>query len=186
MPQIVTLDFETFYSRDFSLTKFTTEEYVRSPQFETIGVAIKIDNGETVWYPKPAVDAALSTIDWSDKMVVCQNTAFDGAIMAWRYNINPMAWFDILGMSRALYPHEKAHSLAAQANRAEIGQKGDEVLNEYVGFPGAKHDDEVDAAAHMGRALDEAHPAIVIPKAADRPRDLWGREDTSGESWKTA
>jgi DNA polymerase len=60
---------------------------------------------------------------------VCQNTAFDGAIMAWRYNIKPMAWFDILGMSRALYPHDKAHSLSAQANREEIGQKGDEVLN---------------------------------------------------------
>jgi DNA polymerase len=129
MPQIVTLDFETFYSRDFSLTKFTTEEYVRSPQFETIGVAIKIDEGETVWYPKPDVEEALAAIDWSDKMVVCQNTAFDGAIMAWRYNIKPMAWFDILGMSRALYPHDKAHSLAAQANREEIGQKGDEVLN---------------------------------------------------------
>lgn len=129
MPQIVTIDWETFYSRDFSLTKFTTEEYVRSPQFETIGVSIKIDDGETVWYPKPQVEATLAAIDWSDKMVVCQNTAFDGAIMSWRYGINPMAWFDIMGMSRALYPHEKSHSLAAQANRAEIGQKGDEVLN---------------------------------------------------------
>jgi DNA polymerase len=129
MPQIITLDFETFYSKDFSLTKFTTEEYVRSPQFETIGVSVKIGDGETVWYPKPQVESVLAEIDWSDKMVVCQNTAFDGAIMAWRYNIKPMAWFDIMGMSRALYPHEKSHSLAAQANRAEIGQKGDEVLN---------------------------------------------------------
>ena len=129
MPQIITLDFETFYSKDFSLTKFTTEEYVRSPQFETIGVSVKIGDGETVWYPKPQVESVLAEIDWSDKMVVCQNTAFDGAIMAWRYNIKPMAWFDIMGMSRALYPHEKSHSLAAQANRAEIGQKGNEVLN---------------------------------------------------------
>ena len=129
MPQIITLDFETFYSRDFSLTKFTTEEYVRSPQFETIGVSVKKGNGVTVWYPKPQVEPILAGIDWSNKMVVCQNTAFDGAIMAWRYNIKPMAWFDIMGMSRALHPHEKSHSLAAQANRAEIGQKGNEVLN---------------------------------------------------------
>jgi len=129
MPQIITLDFETFYSRDFSLTKLTTEEYVRSPQFETIGVSVKRGNGVTVWYPKPQVEPILAGIDWSNKMVVCQNTAFDGSIMAWRYNIKPMAWFDIMGMSRALHPHEKSHSLAAQANRAEIGQKGDEVLN---------------------------------------------------------
>lgn len=128
MTQILTIDFETYYSRDFSLTKFTTEEYIRSPEFETIGVAIKVGDAQTVWYPKPDVETALAAIDWSDKLVVCQNTAFDGAIMAWRYGINPLAWFDIMGMSRALFPHEKSHSLAAQAERMCIGQKGDEVL----------------------------------------------------------
>ena len=39
MNQIVTVDFETYYSSEYSLTKLTTEEYVRSPQYETIGVA---------------------------------------------------------------------------------------------------------------------------------------------------
>jgi DNA polymerase len=38
-----------------------------------------------------------------------------------------MAWVDIMGMSRALYPHEKSHSLKAQAERAGVGVKGDEV-----------------------------------------------------------
>ena len=126
--EIITLDFETYYSSEYSLTKITTEEYVRSPLYETIGVAIKHNDGPTVWYPKPEVEAALKAIDWSDKMVVAQNTAFDGAIMAWRYGINPKAWCDTLGMSRALYPHEKAHSLKSQAERAGIGAKGDEVM----------------------------------------------------------
>lgn len=129
MPQTLTIDFETYYSREYSLTKSTTEEYIRSPEFETIGVAVKIGDGQTVWYPKPDVADALAAIDWSDKMVVCQNTAFDGAIMAWRYGINPLAWFDIMGMSRALFPHEKSHSLASQADRMCIGQKGNEVLH---------------------------------------------------------
>lgn len=126
--EIITLDFETYYSSEYSLTKITTEEYVRFPLYETIGVAIKHNDGQTVWYPKPEVEAALKAIDWSDKMVVAQNTAFDGAIMAWRYGINPKAWCDTLGMSRALYPHEKAHSLKSQAERAGIGAKGDEVM----------------------------------------------------------
>jgi hypothetical protein len=38
--QIVTLDFETFYDRDYSLSKMTTEAYVRDPQFEAIGVSV--------------------------------------------------------------------------------------------------------------------------------------------------
>jgi len=29
---IVTLDFETFFSQDYSLTKLTTEAYVRDPR----------------------------------------------------------------------------------------------------------------------------------------------------------
>jgi DNA polymerase len=129
MNQIVTVDFETFYSTEFSLTRLTTEEYIRSPQFETIGVAIKINDEPTVWYPKPQVEEALDAIDWEGSFVIAQNTAFDGAIMRWIYNLNPRGWVDIMGMSRALYPHEKSHSLKAQAERAGIGEKGDEVLN---------------------------------------------------------
>ena len=126
--EIITVDFETYYSTEYSLSKITTEEYVRSHQYETIGVAIKHGDAPTVWYPHPEVEAALKAIDWSDKMVVAQNTAFDGAIMAWRYNINPKAWCDIMGMSRALHPHEKSHALSTQAERAGIGQKGDAVI----------------------------------------------------------
>ena len=44
---ILTIDFETYYSRDFSLSKMTTEEYIRSPHFEVIGVAVKVNDGET-------------------------------------------------------------------------------------------------------------------------------------------
>jgi DNA polymerase len=129
MPKIVTCDLECFYSTEFSLTKIPTEEYVRSPQFEMIGIAIKVDDGETVWYPKPQVERILKEFDWSDAMVVAQNTAFDGAVLDWLYGVKPMAWFDTLGMSRALFPHEKAHGLAKQAERMGIGVKGDEVLH---------------------------------------------------------
>lgn len=127
--KLVTIDFETYYDRQFSLSKLATEEYVRSTLFETIGVATQINDQEPVWVPKHEVADHLASIDWSDAMVVAQNTAFDGAIMSWRYNINPMAWADTLSMSRALFPHEKSHSLAKQAERMRLGVKGDEVLN---------------------------------------------------------
>jgi hypothetical protein len=83
MPKIVTLDLECFYSTEYSLTKIPTEEYVRSPQFEMIGIAIKVDDGPTTWYPKPQVERILKEFDWSDAMVVAQNTAFDGAVLDW-------------------------------------------------------------------------------------------------------
>jgi DNA polymerase len=129
MPQVVTIDFETMYNTEFSLTKLTTEQYVRSPLFEVIGIAIGVDNEPPVWYPKPDVAAAIAAMDWSDKLVLAQNTMFDAAILAWHYNVNPLAWLDTLGMSRALFPHEKSHRLKAQAERHGVGVKGDEVLN---------------------------------------------------------
>lgn len=129
MPQVVTVDFETYYSREFSLKKITTEQYVRSTEFETIGVAIGVENETPIWYPQPEVADALADMDWSDKLVLAQNTAFDASIMAWRYNVNPLGWLDTLGMSRALFPHAKAHSLLAQAERHGVGVKGDEVVN---------------------------------------------------------
>jgi len=126
---VLTIDFETYYSQEFGFSKLTTEEYVRGPQWETIGFAYKIDDGPTTWVSKPDVSHVLASIDWTDKLVVCQNTAFDGAILKWHYNVDPLAWIDIMGMSRALYPHEKSHSLKAQAERMGVGIKGNEVDN---------------------------------------------------------
>jgi len=37
----LTLDFETYYSKEYGLNKLTTEEYIRDPRFEVIGVAVK-------------------------------------------------------------------------------------------------------------------------------------------------
>ena len=38
---MLTIDFETYWDKDFSLSKMTTESYIRDPQFEVIGVSIK-------------------------------------------------------------------------------------------------------------------------------------------------
>ena len=48
--KIITLDFETYYSKSFSLSKITTEEYIRSPEFEVIGVSVKVDDEPAMWF----------------------------------------------------------------------------------------------------------------------------------------
>lgn len=125
----VVLDFETFYDREYSLAKITTEEYVRDERFEALGVAIKIDDGPALWYPQPLIEKGLRTVDWDNSLVIGQNMMFDAAILVWRYGCVARAWGDTLGMSRALFPHEKSHSLSAQSNRHGIGVKGTEVVN---------------------------------------------------------
>ena len=41
---MITIDFETYYDKDFSLSKLTTEEYVRDQRFEVIGVSVKVND----------------------------------------------------------------------------------------------------------------------------------------------
>lgn len=45
----ITLDFETYYSKEFSLSKMTTEAYIRDPQFEVIGFSYKVGDEPAQW-----------------------------------------------------------------------------------------------------------------------------------------
>jgi len=115
MSRLCVLDLETYYDRDYSLTHITTEAYVRDPRFETIGLSYTFGD-KTQWLPKPQVKEFLRDTDWSDTMIVAQNTAFDGSILNWHYDVQPKAWLDIMGMSRALFPHEKSHSSSSSCS----------------------------------------------------------------------
>jgi DNA polymerase len=125
----VTLDFETYYAQDFSLTKLTTEEYIRSRQFQVIGVAVKVNDGETVWASGGReVKLLLESIHWEDSLLLCHNTLFDGAILAWRYDVKPAGFLDTLCMARAIHGVDAGGSLKALAERYQIGVKGEEVI----------------------------------------------------------
>ena len=83
---LITLDFETYYDVGFSLSGLTTEEYIRDARFQVIGVGIKVDEGETYWVTgsHEVVQDSLNKIDWHNSALLCHNTQFDGAILAFR------------------------------------------------------------------------------------------------------
>ena len=126
--QIVTLDFETFYSKGYGLRKYTTEEYILNSQFQVIGVAIQIDANKPVWYEGEQASRGLDAIDWRNSMLICHNTQFDGAILKWVYGHEPVAYLDTLCMARAKHGVDAGGSLKALAERYQIGEKGEEVL----------------------------------------------------------
>ena len=100
---LITLDFETYYDREFSLSKLTTEAYVRDPRFEVIGVGVKVNGAETEWASgtHEQIKEYLDSFDWSDAMLLCHNTMFDGAILNWRFGIRQRC-MQILCVSRVL------------------------------------------------------------------------------------
>jgi DNA polymerase len=128
---LITLDFETYYSKDFSLTKMTTEEYIRDPRFEIVGVGVKVNNGNTEWASgtHEELKGYFDGFDWANSMVLAHNTMFDGAILSWLFDIRPRVWADTLCIARALHGVEVGGSLKALAERYDIGVKGTEILN---------------------------------------------------------
>ena len=127
---ILTLDFETYYAQDFSLSKLTTEEYVRDDRFEVIGVSIKENDDETKWFSGSHEEllAFLHNYDWSSSFALAHNAMFDSAILSWRFGIQPMAWLDTLSMARSTDGLEAGNSLAKLVERYNLGRKGTEVL----------------------------------------------------------
>ena len=134
---ILTLDFETYYSKDFSLSKLTTEEYIRDPRFEVIGVAVKCNGQElsssraaaAQWFSgsKKQTKQFLSQFDWSNSVALAHNAMFDMAILNWHFGIKPKLIADTLAMSRAIHSIEVGGGLAALSEYYELGKKGTEV-----------------------------------------------------------
>jgi len=128
--QLVTLDFETYYDVGFSLSGLTTEEYIRDARFQVIGVAIKIDEAETYWVTgsHEVIQDFLNKIDWKNSALLCHNTQFDGAILAFRFGIIPGLYLDTLSMARATNGVEVGGSLGYLVEHYDLGVKGTEVV----------------------------------------------------------
>lgn len=124
----------------------------------------------------------------------------------------PLAWFGEGGViQRAIEPmlrrrmrerrvfcrlewlssiNDKATRARGFQSRAAMGtvffEPGADV-SEFLSFPAGRHDDDVDCASMIGRALDDAHPAILqTTHKSNNPPDLWGRQSREEASWKTA
>lgn len=128
---VITIDFETYYDRAFSLSKVTTEEYIRDERFETIGVSVKVDEGEAQWFSGTKVQTKrwLDQFPWDNAVAVAHNAVFDMAILNWEFDIRPKRIADTLSMARAKHGTEVGGSLKALTEYYQLGAKGTEVLN---------------------------------------------------------
>ena len=122
---LITLDFETYFDSEYTLSKLTTEEYIRDPRFKAHMVGIKapgvcdthVINHDQFMERKVNYDAANK---WG---VLCHHAQFDGLILSHHYNLRPAFWFDTLSMARLVFPHAKSHSLGALAKMLGLQEK---------------------------------------------------------------
>ena len=125
------LDFETRWSRsEYTLTKLTTEAYIRDPRFKAFGLCYRWrGEGDIIWIPHKDIPEWVKTIDWDNTAVLAQNAMFDVAILSWIYGVRPKFILDTLSMGRALFGVEVGNSLKKMAERYGLPPKGDAVYS---------------------------------------------------------
>lgn len=106
----ITLDFETYYCKKskYSLAAkgMTYEKYIRSEQFEIIGLAVKVGNRNTEWLSPHEIQDWINHIEvaygWENVRLIAQNAVFDASILGLKYNVYPGQIADTMLMSKAV------------------------------------------------------------------------------------
>jgi hypothetical protein len=127
--RMLVVDFETRWDRKhYTLSKLTTEQYIRNNEFKAFGACFK-DYGvnNTEWVTHDSLPAYVNSIDWSETAVLAHNAQFDVSILVWVYGAKPCFIFDSLSMGRALRGVEVGNSLAKLADEYGLPPKGNAV-----------------------------------------------------------
>jgi DNA polymerase len=127
---IITVDFETFYTKEYSLRRMSEVDYILDPRFEVILCAVKMGDAPTRVYTNPReIRAAIASIDWENNALLAHNTRFDGSILAWHYDVTPGIYLDTLSMARALtHAYTGSSALEKVARYLGLPPKGDAVV----------------------------------------------------------
>jgi hypothetical protein len=118
--RVVVLDFETEFSDSYTLSKMTTESYIRDPRFKAHGAAIKWSKDHAaIWYDEPRLRQVLKNEDWSDVFLISHHAHFDHLILSHHYSVVPRMSGCTLSMARLLLGNHISVSL--DSVRKEFG-----------------------------------------------------------------
>ena len=131
MPQrIITLDCETYYDEEYSLSKMTPANYILDSRFEMILLAVKEGNNAAYMVDGPDVPEFFRSVNPAEVTSITFNSLFDNCIFSWRYGWVPAMMLDVMGMARALRGHLlPSASLRAVSEHLKTGTKGHEIEN---------------------------------------------------------
>lgn len=126
----ITVDFESYYSKEYSLSKLTTEEYIRHPLFEVILVSVKVNDEKPYWFSGTMQETGdwLRQFDIPNAMLLCHHTAFDGLILSHHFGIIPRFYFCTMSMAKPKHGMTCGVSLQALSDHYTVGVKGHDVV----------------------------------------------------------
>lgn len=127
MSELLFIDYETVWDTKakYGLKDLSVVEYIRDPRFKVFGIGLALNDESPRWVSGFSQTEVMFTGNWKDVIVVGHNIKFDGFILREKYGINPKAWIDTKGLSRAVLGKiVKNHSLATLAEHFGLEAKG--------------------------------------------------------------
>lgn len=123
---IITLDFETYYDANYSLSKLTYEAYVRDARFEPIMVSIHNADTNELYavHGETAIAKELESLELHKHMQVAHNNAFDAFILADHFNVECGMYGCTMMMARVVHNARGSMSLANLSKRNNLPPKG--------------------------------------------------------------
>jgi DNA polymerase len=137
----IVLDFETYYSKDYTLKKLGVLGYIRDPRFMIHGVGIQIDANDPEWWTDE-LKGKLKSIDWSDVTLVGHNLYFDATILFEQFGIVAAHYHDTMSMGKALIQPGAPASLSNLAKTYGLGDKIAGTLDQVKGVVDLDKDTE--------------------------------------------
>lgn len=157
--RIVTIDFESLFTDDYTLKKLSTEAYIRDKRFEPHGAAIKWSADTPArWYDARQLEFVLKQEDWSDTAILCHHAQFDGFILSHWYHVEPKLWLDTLSMARLLLGNHLSVSLDS--------------VRAFFGLPNKRTPYEKFKNKHW-HELDEATQIELADGCCDEVESIW-------------
>lgn len=98
-------DFETYYDKDYSLSKMPTEQYIMDDRFEAIMMSYSTGGDVFVAIGEERIKKVLAEQDWANTMVISHNTNFDGLILRHRFGVKAARYADTMAMARTTGAH---------------------------------------------------------------------------------
>jgi DNA polymerase len=126
----ITIDFEAYYDKQYTLSKLNVVNYVRDSRFEVIGFSWQEEGQEAQWFSGGfhATKAKLLSLELHRRMVTAHNVMFDGSIIEWVFDIRPRRYFCTMMAARPfVVPFTGSASLATCAEFFELPRKTDAV-----------------------------------------------------------
>lgn len=158
--KVVTIDFETYFDSDYTLSNLTTEEYVRDPRFEALGAAVVLEH-DSAWLLPDQLRTFLRGLN-EPVAFLAHHAHFDGLILSHHFGYRPSFWLDTLSMGRVVFDSGLKLGLGAIAERLGLQPKS----VPYDAFRG-RHWADLDPATRYAIAAGAQHDAKLTKQAAD-------------------